>query len=189
VLGCYTSDHDAKTGWISFFHSGQFGETFSHPNTRVESSCATAFNASGEVVGFFTPPGTAVPQAFMRTRDRSWVEIVYPGTNRSWIGAIDATGTAVGYWQDKTGRFHGLVYRRRLCHTLDPPIGPSGHKNSMLTGINNRGQIVGFAFGEKMGPGDGFRISGITSEWFKSNPGVACAVSAGKSASRVRAVK
>ena len=66
---------------------------------------------------------------------------------------INDKGQIVGF----SGTFPGFLYSGGAYTTL---TGPPGSIDTYATGINNRGEIVGFQFGN--GPGNGFLYSGGT---------------------------
>jgi hypothetical protein len=175
IVGSYTSDISTATGWTSFIYSrGTFAETFTYPDPRANGTIALGFNARQEIVGVFTLEGSPTLHGFQRRHDGTYVEIAFSAASEVYLTEINNAGTAVGNWRDLSGAYHGLVYRDGLCYTLDPGRSPAGYTNATLTGINNQGDVVGVAFLQSPGDGDGFLISGGATAAIHTRAGVAC---------------
>jgi hypothetical protein len=179
IVGSYTSDATAASGWISFIQRrGAFVETFRYPESRADSTIALGINANAAIVGVFTLSGSSTLHGFKREPDGSYLAIAFPAAIETYLSDINESGAAVGYWRDSAGAYHGLVYRKGLCYTVNPGASPSGFTNTTLTGVNNKGQAVGVSFAQAPGDGDGYLLTRLPDESYGAAPvpGVDCAV-------------
>ena len=181
VVGSYTADPTTAVGWVSFIEkNGSFPLTFQYPDPHASGTIALGINEQGSIVGIFTLTGSRALHAFERNRHGGFLEITFPGAQETFLGGINESGVATGYWRDQSGVYHGLLYADGLCHSVDPPPSPSGYRNSTLTGINNAGRMVGVSFAASPGDGDGFLMTftpaGNQSGSEVSIPRIPCAV-------------
>lgn len=78
----------------------------------------------------------------MRTSSGTVTPISYPGAVQTQLAAINDLGTVVGSYTDSTGLSHGFLYQPDGTYsTFDTPFADS--RGTSVTGINNRGDIVG----------------------------------------------
>jgi hypothetical protein len=158
VLASYTSGLP-PAAYVSYIErNGAVSESIKYPG--ASTTIALGINSSGDLAGVFMVGDTPSLRGFIRTRDNAWIEVAFPAASEVFLSDINAAGTAVGYWRDLSGHYHGLLYRDGLCYTVEPGPSPSGNENTTLTGINNSGDIVGVVFPFMPGDGDGFLMSG-----------------------------
>jgi hypothetical protein len=67
-------------------------------------------------------------------------QLAYPGASATYATSVNAQGTAVGYYLDTSGNYHGYQYDLGFAE-IDYP----GAQSTMLTGINDQFEIVGVA--------------------------------------------
>jgi probable HAF family extracellular repeat protein len=118
--------------------SGQaHGTIWSASGTTVlgAGSYAMAINAAGEVVG-----GNG--QAFAMANGQVQTLATVPGVNWSAAYAINNGGTIVGDGQLANGTFRGIIWNPDGSTAM---LGTFGGSSSQATGVNDSGQVVGFA--------------------------------------------
>jgi probable HAF family extracellular repeat protein len=111
---------------------------------------ALSLNNHGQVVGASAPPGGTSPfdaHAFLWTRETGMRDLgALPGDVASFGSAINDDGDVVGGSFDADGNSRAFVWRNGLMHSLnDPLVAPDSPLLPLIaTGINSRGEIVGF---------------------------------------------
>jgi hypothetical protein len=181
VVGSYTTDPTASVGWVSFIErNGSFPLLFQFPDPNASGTIALGINEDLITVGVFTRAGSNTLHAFERTKNGRFLEITFPDAQETYLADINETGVAAGYWRDRSGLYHGLLVSGGFCHSVDAPLSPSGYSNTIVTGINNAGQMVGVSFAAVPGDGDGFLMtpdrSGNPSSTVLPGQPIACAV-------------
>jgi hypothetical protein len=180
VVGSFTSDPTTAAGWVSFVErNGSFPLLFQFPDPNSSGTIALGINEAGTIVGVFTRVGSATLHAFERTKHGGFLEIAFPAAQETYLADINESGTATGYWRDQSGAYHGLLFANDMCRSIDTPPGPSGFRNTVVTGINNSGEMVGVSFAAVPGDGDGFLMTphaGNHSSVAVASPPVRCAV-------------
>jgi probable HAF family extracellular repeat protein len=103
-----------------------------------------AVNDKGDAVGGFDDPDTGVVHSFLRDRNGRISILADPEADALDTEAlgINNQGTIVGFYDDAGGVRHGFILSRGVYTIYDYP----GAVRTLLTGINNHGQIVGIAF-------------------------------------------
>jgi probable HAF family extracellular repeat protein len=111
---------------------------------------ASAISNNGHIVGFAHHRGSGKIHAFMlRLGSREVIDLgTFPGGDSSVALAVNSNGVAVGYASLPTGG-EACVFvdsgRGRVAQNLNDMIGPrGGWVLRQATGINDRGQIVGW---------------------------------------------
>jgi hypothetical protein len=99
------------------------------------------WNQGGTMVGYLSDPGELEAVGVIRRRDGTWEPFAVPGALATVIYAINEAGVMVGTYRDAAG-WHGFVWDRGALQTVDYP----GAANTTISGINNRGELVGFTF-------------------------------------------
>lgn len=160
ILASY-SNSPVPFGYVSYVQRpwGSISEFIRYPG--ADSTIALGFNARGEMAGVFLLANSYALHGFIRTRRNSLIEVAFPAASEIYLSDINASGTAVGFWRDAEGAFHGLVYQDRHCYTVDPGTSPNGYTNTTFTSINNSGDAVGVNFPLYPGDGDGFMMTGV----------------------------
>ena len=106
-------------------------------------TAARAINQSGQIVGSFTSGGTG--HAFLRSAEGTYTAIDPPETVfSSTATAISSDGRVAGQYYGLTGLHNYIRSSDGQTSTSidDPSVSPG---NSYVTGINNRGMIVGYS--------------------------------------------
>lgn len=158
VLASY-SNSPVPFGYISYIErKGVVTEYITYPG--ADSTIALGFNLLGDIAGVFLLKGSLALHGFIRKKHGALIEVTFPEASEVYLSDINGFGIAVGFWRDKAGAFNGLVYQKGRCYTVGPGRSPSGYTNVTLTGINIQGHLVGVAFPEFPGDGDGFLMKG-----------------------------
>jgi hypothetical protein len=116
------------------------GGTNGNPGTSLS---AAAINDAGDVAGSYVVNGTT--DAFLKLTNGDFIKIVAPGSDVMMTQAfgLNNADTVVGTYTLKNGDTYGFLYR--LGHGLTTNISdPDGVGATVLNGINNEGDIVGF---------------------------------------------
>jgi uncharacterized membrane protein len=133
------------------------GTTFSTITKGSDYVSALGVNNLGSVVGGLTE--NTVNYGFLRSGGR-YTRIAYPGAIATTALAINDSGTIVGAEGFNQSCF---VYRNGKFQTFS--ISPA--KDTICTGINNAGVIVGYTIPYGPGPSHGFYTSPVTDADFK----------------------
>lgn len=115
---------------------------FDYPG--ASSTFVNKINDRGQIVGrakFGAGTDPADQRAYLRGRDGRFTTIRVPGAVTTQAIGIDDRGRIVGDYTDADGFFHGYLWEKgRVVATgIDGPEG----SGATLTGINDRGQMVG----------------------------------------------
>jgi hypothetical protein len=106
---------------------------------------ALGINNQGDVVGNYQfsagpPTNNGREEGFIYSHGK-YTTISDPNGTITTATGIDDKGDVVGYYEDTNG-IHGFFYSKGQFTTINDPLAPN---NTILTGINNKGQIVGYA--------------------------------------------
>jgi probable HAF family extracellular repeat protein len=110
----------------------------------------TAINNRGQVVGFAnlpgTPGGALNPVAFLWDKEHSIQELAPIGEDtNSWAWGINGQGQVVGQSFGASGR--AFLYQHGFMTDLNSLVQPNSFLDLLLANdINDRGEIVGYAF-------------------------------------------
>jgi hypothetical protein len=101
-------------------------------------------NNRGDVVGYYEDAEGGL-HGFIRYGQSGRIDSIdvpdaQPGSTRA--NSINDQRTIVGSYRDEQGVGHGFVYKLGQFTTVDV----SGYENTVVTGINNRGDLVGIAY-------------------------------------------
>jgi hypothetical protein len=110
-----------------------------HPNA-VMGTFVQGINRLNSVVGYYLDANN-VPHGFKFLSNGSFMDINYPGAQRTTPMGINDSGMIVGSYIDVFGS-HGFIYHNGHWATLDNPNAPVG--TTGLNGISNAGKIIGF---------------------------------------------
>jgi probable HAF family extracellular repeat protein len=110
--------------------------TLNYPGAQDTS--AFAINNSGAVVGDYIINNTG-PHAFLY-QSGTFTNIDFPGSNYTEATAINNLGVVAGFFTSTSGAAHGFTYSNGTFTQIDRPDSPNG---SGVTGINDRGDLVG----------------------------------------------
>jgi probable HAF family extracellular repeat protein len=131
-------------------HPAGFIYTSGAVQTYDPSPSGTVFrgiNSSGIVVG-----GTSTGQAFLYDSN-SGIETPFsvPGATSTGALAINDNGQVVGQFRDSTNTTRGYLEFGGQFIIVDYPSGPNTvNVNTILTGINDEGQFVGWTFYDRV---------------------------------------
>jgi uncharacterized membrane protein len=107
-----------------------------------DSAVATGINSSDEITGFLTRG--KVTSSFLVSHAH-YSEFQAPGSTNTQAFGLNDVDEIVGSYVDAAGKTHGFSASNASTHatfkTIDDPLGIG---NTILNGINNKGQIVGF---------------------------------------------
>jgi hypothetical protein len=91
-------------------------------------------------------------------------------TNTQALG-VNASGAVVGSFVGKDGKLHGFLWTTTGLHQVDAPLGARG---TVINGLNNRGNLVGFfvnAQGQTVGLVVIFSTTKATNYWWNGKIG------------------
>ena len=100
---------------------------------------AVGLNNAGLVVGFYTD-SMGVPHGYL-LNGSSLTTLNYPGSINTSAFGINNNGLIVGIYTDSMGVQHGFTYNGTTWQTLDDP---NGLGTTVVNGVNDLGQLVGF---------------------------------------------
>lgn len=113
---------------------------FKYPGTRTVSTVANGINQYGTIVGT-AQDQTGTVFGFIRYSNGSFQRYAVSGSFNTQFFHRNDSGATVGFYQTaSTGRNHGLLLSGSTLTTIDYP----GATNTVLTGINKFGSIVGY---------------------------------------------
>jgi probable HAF family extracellular repeat protein len=119
---------------------GNVFEEFFMPNSSGGAQ-ATGINNSGDVCGFFIDS---------KQVNHGWLRVFghvstlnYPDSTGTQALGLNNEGQVVGSYTDASGNSHGFVYNynTKVWQTVDDP---NGVNSTIVNGINDKGQLVGF---------------------------------------------
>jgi hypothetical protein len=114
------------------------------------SSTATAINDHGAVAGFFTEANGNIV-SFVK-QGATWKTLSVPGSSTTEIFGLNDEGVAVGMYVGQHKQTYGFIYSGGTLKTISDP---NGVGSTVVNGVNNVGQIVGF-YTDPKGNTDGF---------------------------------
>jgi hypothetical protein len=114
-------------------------EAFAIPGSV--SAQATGINNSSSVCGFYVDAAMV---------NHGWLQVTghftvldYPGSTGTQALGLNNKGLVVGVWTDSSGNSHGFVYTV-ASKTFASVDDPSGIGTTIVNGINDNGDLVGF---------------------------------------------
>jgi uncharacterized membrane protein len=115
---------------------------FDYPG--ASATFVNKINRVGQIVGAVLVPTPSEPQgqrAYLRSPDGSFRTISVPGAVVTQAIGLDDRGRVVGDYTMADGSFHGYLWQggRFVTTSIEGPEG----RGATLTGLNDRGQIVG----------------------------------------------
>ncbi len=137
--------------------------TFDHPAQELQDVCQTfafSINNRGQIVGFYdlwrSDPADGMvcdgpDRPFVRQSDGSFIPLAAPAgsTDSVQVNAVNARGMMIGNYLAGTNEFGFL----RLADGTTVLIHPEGAEDTMPSGINPQGHVVGRYFHESaLGP-------------------------------------
>ena len=126
---------------------------FKYPGTTITSTSANGINQYQTIVGW-AQDQTGSVFGFIRYSNGSFKRISVSGSNNTQLFRRNASGVTVGFYQSaSTGRKHGLLLSGSTITTIDYP----GATDTVLTGINKWGSIVGYYTTSTGGHFNGFK--------------------------------
>jgi hypothetical protein len=114
------------------------------------SATATAINDHGSVAGFYTNANGNIV-SFIK-QGQHWVTVAVPGSATTEIFGLNDEGVAVGMYVGQHKQTYGFIYAGDVIKTISDPDGVG---STVVNGVNNLGQVVGF-YTDSKGNTDGF---------------------------------
>lgn len=142
AAGYYSTKADGSGPDHAYVYD-EFGgvfELFNIPNST--SAQATGINNSGDVCGF-TIDGSGNMHGWLRMLGH-FTLLDYPGSTGTQALGLNNKGLVVGSYTDGSGNSHGFVYTisSSSWQSVDDPAGVG---TTLVNGINDDGQLVGFS--------------------------------------------
>jgi probable HAF family extracellular repeat protein len=132
----------------AFFYNGSTMQSIDTLGGVYTNSTGYAINASGEIVG------TAIVNGFQGTHAFRWTSAsgmqdlgTLPGGGHSYAYDLNAAGLVVGAASDRNGYYNAVLWAGSTMINLNDYL-PANSKWRLggATGINDLGQIVGYAY-------------------------------------------
>lgn len=122
------------------------------------SSAATGINANNLICGFFTDASGSTEGFLKPLKGGNAIEFEVPKSKFTQFLGVNATGMAVGFFNGKDKLPHGILYNPATGTwvQIDAPLGAQG---TILNGINDNGDIVGF-YMDSVGNTHGLLVQG-----------------------------
>ncbi len=130
-------------GWV--YNPGGLNSPFNGPS-GVNGTSPLAINDSGDIVGmsYTSMGGQSFPYSGGSGTFTTLVDPQSGATYYNYVNGINDSGVAVGTYIDSSLISHGFSYSNGSYTTIDDPNAPHG---TVLNGINNNGDIVGYDVG------------------------------------------
>lgn len=131
------------------------GQVTPLPGLGGATSTATAINNRGDVAGAAENPDGNMRAVLWRRG--TIVDLGTLGGDISMASAMNNAGDVVGSSEDENGALHGFLWRAGEMIKLNPPAQYSSNTLNVITGINDRREVVGWtSFGLGFGLERGF---------------------------------
>ncbi len=142
VLGTYEDRRDRVVRHFVLDKRGRYTEIEDPPDGPDGAAFdePVDINNRGEIVGFYNDQNGFETFGFLRTPKGRYVDIRVPGSKYTAPFKVNDRGEVVGLYADEAGSIHGFLWDGRDYETIDV----ADATLTWLTGINNRGQVVGF---------------------------------------------
>lgn len=132
-------------GTTAFLHGFLFSKgvytTLDPPDSVVGETIASGINNIGQIVGYYDG-ADGNQHGFLWTAG-VYSTIDFPGSSLTFITSIDNAGAMAGFYGDPFPNYSGFLYQNG---TFSSPIRYPGASDTELNGINDSGQIVGYAY-------------------------------------------
>jgi hypothetical protein len=157
AVGFYTNSSGNNRGFTYSIHTHQFKRVLipgAPEGLTGPSLTAAAINNHGEIAGFYVN-GKGVTVAFVSTK-HSFTTFAWPHASMTQAFGINDNGVVVGSYQLGTGSsaiMHGFTWQ--LGHGFTTVNDPNGVDTTIINGINDKGELVGF-YVDSAGNTDGF---------------------------------
>jgi hypothetical protein len=135
-----TADGTGRDHAYIYDENGGTFEVLTIPN-EVGGAQATGINLSGQVTGFFIDVN-GVNHGFLLFQG-TFTQLDYPNSTFTQALGENNSGYVVGAYTDVEGNTHGFVYNvsKATYQSIDDPDGVG---TTIVNGINDKGQLVGF---------------------------------------------
>jgi hypothetical protein len=112
-------------------------------NNLGGSLSATAINDSGDVAGIYSP-NSSTTDGFLKLHNGDFFKFAVPGAMMTQAFGLNNADTVVGTYTLSNGDTFGFIYKLGHGITATNISDPNGVGTTVLNGINNEGDIVGF---------------------------------------------
>ena len=113
-------------------------------NLPMPSSQATSINDKGTVVGFLQQSTADTNSSGFIRKNGKVTVLNYPHSTFTQALGVNNSDEVVGTYNDANGMAHGFMYEDGNYQTIDFADGGTNVTGTVVNGINNRGEIVGF---------------------------------------------
>ena len=159
AVGFYESKSGRDRGYTLNIKTGKFAlvtKPGAPSGGNAPSLSALGINNAGDIVGDYTATGGTI-DGFIKLAGGAFHTIAVPGATETAAFGINDNDTVVGAYIDDTSgteTIHGFIWRigGTLLTNIDDP---NADNVSIINGINNEGDIVGF-YEDSLGRFDGF---------------------------------
>ena len=113
-------------------------------NLPMPSSQATSINDDGTVVGFLQQSTADTKSSGFILKGGKVTELNYPGASFTQALGVNNSDDVVGTYNDNAGTAHGFLYEKGQYQNIDFSDGGTIITGTVVNGINNHDEIVGF---------------------------------------------
>lgn len=141
-----------------FFRDSAGTITVFDPTPGARTGNAVALNDAGTSAGDYFPKGSNIARGFLRTKDGTITTYDTPSTTYDLYPGINFEDSVVGAYYDTNGTYG---YLRASDGAIKTFIAPGSDEDTEATGINDKGEIVGFYADTKTHYPAGFILKGL----------------------------
>ena len=147
AVGFYTNAQGASRGYKYNIKTSRFSRVLLpglHNLSASVSLTATAINSAGSVAGFYSVSG-GTTFGFLKTASGHTTKLAFPGASMTQPFGVNDLSEVVGAYTLGTGSSavtHGFTWTRK--HGFTTVDDPHGIGTTIINGVNDRGDLVGF---------------------------------------------
>jgi hypothetical protein len=146
AVGFFTNASGINRGYTYNIAKKTFGRVLppgANNNNLGPSLTATAINDGGDVAGFYSPTSSTT-DGFLKLHNGDFFKFAVPGAKMTQAFGLNNFDTVVGTYTLPNNDTFGFIYKLGHGITAINISDPNGVGTTVLNGINNEGDIVGF---------------------------------------------
>ncbi len=133
------------------YYWSRSGPFWSMTVAGIPSAQATGINNLGAVCGFYVN-GAGATHGFLFSNAK-YTRLIYPGSTFTQALGLNDLNEVVGTYTDSSNMTHGFTWKAGVFQSIDDP---KGIGSTVINGVNNAGEIVGFWGNTAAGISHGF---------------------------------